>query len=118
MHSDDGLDEFSISSNTHVIELNGKDIKEYSFNPEDFGFSKAQLSDIRGGGTAENATLIYDILSGTINGPKLDIVLLNAAAGLYVTGKSSSIAEGTLLTKDAIKKGKVTTLLNKMRSSI
>lgn len=118
VHSDDGLDEFSISSNTHIIELNGTDIKEYSLNPEDFGFSKAQLSDVRGGDAAKNATLICDILSGTINGPKLDIVLLNAAAGLYVAGKSSSIAEGILLTKDAIEQGKATTLLNKMRGSI
>lgn len=118
MHSDDGLDEFSISSNTHVVELNGKNIKEYSLNPEDFGFSKAQLSDVKGGDADENATLICDILSGAISGPKLDIVLLNAAVGLYVSGKSSSIAEGILLTKKVIEQGKVTTLLNKMRVSI
>lgn len=30
IHSDDGLDEFSISSNTHVVELKGTNIKEYT----------------------------------------------------------------------------------------
>lgn len=118
VHSDDGLDELSISSNTRIIEIKGIDIKEYYLNPEDFGFSKALLSDVRGGDAFENASLIYDILSGTINGPKLDIVLLNSAAGLYVAGKSDSIADGILLAKDAIEQGKATTLLNKIRGSI
>lgn len=118
VHSDDGLDELSISSNNHVIEVKGVSIKEYDLNPQDFGFSKAQLSDVRGGSAAENATLICDILSGTINGPKLDIVLLNAAAGLYVTGKSTSIADGILLAKASIEQGKATTLLNKIKDSI
>ncbi|WP_104207094.1 anthranilate phosphoribosyltransferase [Holospora curviuscula] len=118
VHSDDGLDELSISSNTHVIEVKGISIKEYDLIPQDFGFSKAQLSDVRGGSAAENATLICDILSGTINGPKLYIVLLNAAAGLYVTGKSTSIADGILLAKASIEQGKATTLLNKIKGSI
>lgn len=118
VHSDDGLDELSISSNTNVIEIKDTSITEYSLNPDDFGFSKGKLSDIRGGNSATNATLIYDILSGTINGSKLDIVLLNAAAGLYVAGKSSSIADGISLAKSAIEQGKAMLLLNKIRGLI
>ncbi|RZI47642.1 anthranilate phosphoribosyltransferase [Rickettsiales endosymbiont of Peranema trichophorum] len=118
VHSDDGLDEISISSNTHVIEIKGISTKEYDLNPDDFGVSKAPLSDVRGGNALENATIICDILSGAINGPKLDIVLLNAAAGLYVSGKSTSIADGILLAKDALKQGKATRLLNKIKGSI
>lgn len=118
VHSDDGLDELSISSNTHVIEVKGTSIKEYDLIPQDFGFSKAQLSDVRGGDSAENATLICDILSGALNGPKLDIILLNAAAGLYVSGKAASIAEGISLAKAAIEQGKAILLLNKIRGSI
>jgi anthranilate phosphoribosyltransferase len=118
VHSDDGLDELSISSNTHVIEVKGISIKEYDLIPQDFGFSKTQLSDVRGGDATENATIICDILSGAIKGPKLDIVLLNAAAGLYVAGKSASIAEGVPLVKAAIEKGKAIQWLNKLRGSI
>ncbi|MFZ4673214.1 MAG: anthranilate phosphoribosyltransferase [Chlamydiia bacterium] len=115
VHSDDGLDELSISSNTHVIELKGTSIKEYDLNPNDFGFSKAQLSDLRGGDAIENANLICDILLSKINGPKLDIVLLNSAAGLYVAGKAVSIAEGISLAKAAIERGKAILLLDKIR---
>ncbi|MFO1256961.1 MAG: anthranilate phosphoribosyltransferase [Gammaproteobacteria bacterium] len=118
VHSEDGLDEFSISSNTHVIEVKGAFTEEYVFRPQDFGFSKAQLSDVKGGDAAENATLISDILSGIISGPKLDVVLLNAAAGLYVAGKSKNISEGILLARNAIKQGKASILLTKIRGSI
>lgn len=53
-----------------------------------------------------------------MNGPQLDIVLLNAADGLYVAEKSTSIAEGISLAKAAIEQGKAITFLNKIRSSI
>ena len=115
VHSDDGLDELSISSDTHVIEVQGSSLKEYTISPENFGFSCAQLSDIKGGSSAENANLICDILAGRMDGPKLDIVLLNSGAGLYVAGISSSIAEGISLAKVAIKQGKAMELLNKLR---
>jgi len=118
VHSDDGLDELSISSHTHVMEVKGIVIKEYDLNPDDVGFSKAQLSDVRGGSAAENATTICDILSGTINGPQLDILLLNAAAGIYIAGKAASILEGISLAKIAIEQGKAILLLNKIRGSI
>ncbi|MCL4162043.1 UNVERIFIED_CONTAM: hypothetical protein GTU68_009623 [Idotea baltica] len=118
VHSDDGLDEISISDITHVIEIKNSNIREYILNPEDFGFSKAELSDVKGGGAKENAELINNILSGEVTGPKLDIVLLNAAAGLYIAGKSTNILDGILLAKNAVKQGKAITLLNKIRGSI
>ena len=118
VHSDDGLDEISISTHTHVIEINRKHTKEYTLKPQDFGFYKAQLSDIRGGNPTENAALICDILSGKIHGPKLDVVLFNAGAGLYVSGISHSIAEGISLAKVAIEQGNTISLLNKLRGLI
>ena len=111
MHSDDGLDELSISSNTHVIEVKGISIKEYDLNADDFGFPKAYLSDVRGGDSLGNTNLTYEVLSGTINGPKLDSVLL-------IAGKSTSIIDGIFRAKDALKEGKAMTLLNKISGLI
>ena len=59
-------------------------IKEYEVTPEDFGFFKAHLSNVIDGNASENETLIYGVFSGTINGLKLDILLLNSVIGLFI----------------------------------
>lgn len=115
VHSDDGLDEISISSNTHVLEIKDGTSKEYSLNPEYFGLHKVSIAEVQGGDASENANLIKRILSNEIKGPKQDIVLLNAAAGLYVSGRVLSIAEGIIEAKYAIEKGKAYALLNKIK---
>lgn len=118
VHSDDGLDEISISSATSCAEIKNGAIKEYRVNPEDFGVPKAAISDLIGRDTAENATIIQGILTSNIKGPKLDVVLLNAAAGLYLAGKSETIAHGVSLAKNAVKSGKALELLNKLTGKI
>jgi len=57
---------------------------------------------LAGGDAADNAKIIIDILQGRETGPKRDIVLLNAAAGLYVCGKVPSIKDGIPLAQDQI----------------
>lgn len=115
VNSDDGLDEISISDKTRVVEIKHGDVKEYDITPEYLGLARANLSQVKGGDAIENAKIINNIFSGEINGAKLDVVLLNAAAGLYVAGKVNNLLDGVLLAKDIIKQGRATALLNKIR---
>ena len=102
----DKLDEFSISAPTAVREIceNGE-ILSYEVTPESVGLKRGRKEDIVGGNADENAAITLGILKGEITDAKRDIVLLNAGAALYVSGKASSIAEGVKLAQSAIDNG-------------
>ena len=104
VHGDDGLDEISITTSTHVSELKGGEIKSYTISPEDFGMEIAGIEDIQGGDSDENAQIIKDILSGK-KGAKRDIVLLNAGAAIYVGKKAESMGEGIEIARNIIDRG-------------
>ena len=74
--------------------------------PEQFSLQPATLADLLGGDKITNAKIVREILSGEERGPKRDAVLLNAAAALFVAGKSKSLAEGWDLAVETIDGGK------------
>jgi anthranilate phosphoribosyltransferase len=113
VHSTDGLDEISNTSETKVTELRDGEIKTYHIKPEDFGIKRASMKDLQGGDAKENAEIIRDILSGR-EGPKSDIVLLNAGAGIMIGGKAGTIAEGIEIARDSIVSGKAMDKLNQL----
>jgi anthranilate phosphoribosyltransferase len=74
--------------------------------PEPFPLQPATLADLRGGNREVNATIIRRILRGEELGPKRDAVLLNAAAALFVAGKTKSLIAGWELAAEIIDSGK------------
>lgn len=105
VYGQDRLDEISMSAPTSVCEFKDGWMKNYVIKPEDFGFDRCTKADIVGGTAAENAQYTLDILNGA-EGPKTDIVLMNAGAAIYVGGKAGSIAEGIEVAREMIKSGK------------
>uniref|UniRef100_UPI00404874B7 anthranilate phosphoribosyltransferase n=1 Tax=Aliarcobacter sp. TaxID=2321116 RepID=UPI00404874B7 len=104
--SRDGMDEISISDITYATSLfNGK-IEDFEINPEEYGMSMSDKSEIIGGDAIFNAKLTSDLLSKKLIGAKLNIVLLNAAAALVVDEKARDFKEGIDIAKDAILSGK------------
>jgi anthranilate phosphoribosyltransferase len=73
--------------------------------PEHFPLQPATLSDLLGGDKMTNAKIVREILSGKERGPKRDAVLLNAAAALFLAGKSKSLVEGWVLAGETIDRG-------------
>lgn len=113
VHGEDGLDEISITAPTKVAELNNGKINLFTIKPEDFGLNRALLSEIKGGNAMDNAEIIRSIFNG-VKGPKRDIVLLNAAAGLFVGNKAENLKEGINLAAAAIDTGKAKDCLDKL----
>ena len=74
--------------------------------PEQFPLQPATLADLLGGDKTANAKIVREILCGQERGPKRDAVLLNAAAALFVAGKTKSLAEGWDLAVETIDGGK------------
>ncbi|MDD5111650.1 MAG: anthranilate phosphoribosyltransferase [Candidatus Altiarchaeota archaeon] len=102
VHGMEGLDEISISDETMVSELSDGGIRNYTIKPEDFGFERAVLGEIKGGSKEENARLLMGILDGSITGPKRDIVLLNAAAAITAGGKANGMKDAVRLAEKSI----------------
>ncbi|TFF88814.1 MAG: anthranilate phosphoribosyltransferase [Promethearchaeota archaeon] len=104
-HGMHGLDEISNLGNTKISELKDSEIINYQLNVKDFGLEKGSINDIIGGNVQDNIKIAMDILNGK-KSPKLDIVLMNCAAGLYVTNKIDKLEEGIELSRDIIQSGK------------
>ncbi len=109
---EDGLDEISLSAKTHVVELDAGKISQYTLEPADLKLEACTLEELKGGTPEENAKIIKDILDGK-QGAKRNIVLANAGAAIYVSGKASSILEGVEQAKEAIDSGKAKETLKK-----
>jgi anthranilate phosphoribosyltransferase len=93
VHGADGIDEMSTTGHTKVSECRNGAVSTFYVHPSDFGIPKAERTDLRGGDAASNAAILRDVLAGK-NGPRRDVVLLNAGASLFVAGKVSSVREG------------------------
>ena len=100
----DIMDEISLSAPTAVCEFQEGWYRKFTLSPEEFGFKLCQKSDLVGGTPAQNAEITRDILKG-IRGPRRDVVLLNAGAGLCVAGAAPSIAEGVKKAAELIDSG-------------
>ena len=93
VHSDDGLDEFSIADKTYVAELKDGNVSTYSVHPEDFGLTLGDLKDIRADNADASLALITEAFSGR-NGTAKNIISLNAGAAIYVSGLTTSLQSG------------------------
>lgn len=109
----DVMDEISISAPTSALLFDGDHEERMTIHPEDYGFKLAQKADIVGGTPQENAEITRDILAGKERGPRRDIVLLNAGAGLYISRKAGSIQEGIKIAEEAIDLGQAQKVLDR-----
>lgn len=98
----DGLDEISLTAETQITELKDGAIHTSSFDPQNLGLSFCTLTELEGDGPQENAALLRQILELKINGARRDIVLLNAAAGIYVSGRASSLKDGLAQARESL----------------
>ncbi|MCF7889895.1 anthranilate phosphoribosyltransferase [Candidatus Bipolaricaulota bacterium] len=105
VHGVAGIDEISTLGKTYVGELNQGKIDHYSLRPGDFGLPEVNPADIEDLAPEKSARLAIDIMTGEINGPARDIVLLNAGAGIYVAGGGNSLREGLELARRSIDSG-------------
>ncbi|HVN67047.1 MAG TPA: anthranilate phosphoribosyltransferase [Candidatus Sulfotelmatobacter sp.] len=105
VHGNDGLDEISLCEQTRMTELRNGKIDTYSVKPEDFGILRVRSEELRGGSPTENAEIAIDILDREEKGARRQVVLLNAAAAIYVGGKARDINEGLKLAAESVDSG-------------
>ncbi|HEX6021554.1 MAG TPA: anthranilate phosphoribosyltransferase [Solirubrobacter sp.] len=109
--SADGLDEMSTSGTTHVVEVDGEQLRAYDVVPEDVGLARAQPDQLTGGTPDVNARTTRQIFEGE-RGPARDLAVLNAGAAIYVSGTVDSLEEGVRAAEAAIDDGRATRALD------
>jgi anthranilate phosphoribosyltransferase len=115
VHSDDGLDEVSVSAATHaVIVERGRVIGSTTFQPEQFGIQRSRAAPRAVENLNDATTLFRRLASGVDGGPALDLVLVNAALGLMAADKAATPREASALASRAIQSGNVNTLLERV----
>ena len=111
-----GLDEITIHDSTYVSEIEKGKIKEYTLTPEEFGINRSSLKEIKGGSPEENASDILEIIDGKLTGAKLDIILLNSAAAIYVSGVADSMLDGIECAQKSIADGSAKNKLSALKN--
>jgi anthranilate phosphoribosyltransferase len=109
-----GLDEVSTTGSTEVYEVWTGRVEKSVWMPEDFGVPKVALDALAGGDAAENARLAVELLGG-MKGPKRDIVLVNAAAGLMAAGLDATPRDAMTKAADAIDSGRAMAVLERLQ---
>jgi len=113
-HGRDGLDEISTTATTKISQMqNGENINTYEFDSIELGLNRVSLDELQGGEPIENAEIIKSILNGE-KGPKRDIVLLNAAAGIVVGGQAETLKDGLESAKKSVDSGLALNILNQL----
>jgi len=109
VNSNDGLDEISLCDNTYGIigkkDDSSKDgfvLEEIEINPREYGFELCTKDELKGSDAQYNANITKDILSGECMDAKRDVVVLNTAFALMISGKVGSIKDGISLANEAI----------------
>src|SRR5215471_14535560 len=115
VHGADGIDEISTTGYTKISECKDGSVNTFYLHPADVGLPKAPAGALKGGDAHENARIIERVLADE-RGPARDVVLLNAGAGLMVSGKAPSVAEGIVMAARAIERGDARRTLDKLAS--
>lgn len=103
----DGLDEVTLTGETDVVDLKNGKIKEYKIRPEDFGLKSVNFEKISGGDSGFNKKIALEILDGTRDDSRADLVYVNCALALKMVEKVDTFKEGYLLAKSVTGKGKL-----------
>ncbi len=101
---EDGIDEISISGPTRVAHLKDGSVQYHRLTPEDFGLTRAPREALKGGASEVNAMITLNIFEGE-PGPRRDIVVMNAAAALVVSGIAKNWLEGARFAEHLLDSG-------------
>ncbi len=115
VHGSDSMDEITVTGKTVVAELREGMVKKYQFDPSEIGIKRWSPSELKGGRNAkENARILLSVLKGEEREAKRDIVLINAAAAIYVSETSPDIREALERAVESVDSGKALSKLEEL----
>ena len=118
VHAENGLDEIAISGKTHVTEIKDDEITSFEIAGPDFGVYSLGKGLPSKCTARKSAGLIHDILANRLKGTDPErLVLVNAAAALYVAGRAGDLTEAYKLAESSIRDGSALAKLDLLRQT-
>jgi anthranilate phosphoribosyltransferase len=113
VHSEDGLDEVSISAPTTMVLVSGGTLKSSTIHPEEIGLTFCNIDKVTAGDLNQAASFVLDTISGSLRGGVRDMVVVNVALGLFLADRAPDLAVGVQMAQETIDSGRArATLLN------
>lgn len=116
VRGEDGLDEITLAGKTIIHAASPEGVDRFEIAPEDFGLRRASLEKLRGGSAEENAAIIRDVLEGKRADEARDLVLINAAATLYVAGAAQKFDAAVELAARVVETGEALAKLQALQT--
>lgn len=104
VHGEDGLDEITLTGRTYISEVNNGWVKNYLLDPREYGMEYCLPEELKGGDLKTNREIALSILQGE-KGPRRDVVLLNAAAAIYLAEQSPDFPQALKQAQTSIDEG-------------
>lgn len=114
VHGLDGLDEITLTGETSVAEVAENNIKEFKVEPESFGMKRADISHLQVRTPDESAKIILDVLASKRRDEARSLIVMNAAAALFVGGLAKDPIHGTRLAEQSIDSGNAQNKLDRL----
>ncbi|HEY2375396.1 MAG TPA: anthranilate phosphoribosyltransferase [Gemmatimonadaceae bacterium] len=117
VHGAPGLDEVSPIGATRVIEIRSGVMREWTIEPERYGFSDSRQEHLAGGSPKENAETVLAVLGGAGSSGATAAVVLNAAAAIYVSGSVATFDDAVAIAQHAVRDGTGLRALERLRGA-
>lgn len=114
VHGADRLDEITVTGKTQIAELKDGMVKTYQFDPVDLGLKRRKLEELKGGNLRENTQILLSILRGEEREAKREVAVLNAAAGILVSGGADDMKDAITMAEESIDTKKALIKLNEL----
>jgi anthranilate phosphoribosyltransferase len=105
VHGADGLDEVSTTGYTKISECRDGRVRTFYLHPSDFGLPVVAPEALRADTQDENEAIARSVLAGETGAPR-DMVLANAAAGLFIMERVPSLVEGVAMAAAVLDDGR------------
>ncbi len=106
VHSEDGLDECSISAPTTIVDVRNGSIERSTISPEDVGLETAGIEHVTARNLEHASEMVRGVVSGKLPGPPRDMTILNSAVALLAAGHCADLGEGVRKAEDSIDSGR------------
>ncbi len=118
VYGEDGLDEITLRGKTYVHEITGFQFKSFEIDAAEFGIAGGGAWIARSETPADSAGLIRGILQNGYDGhPHENIVLINAAASIYLAGAADTLPAAFQMAKDSVKSGRAASKLEALKTA-
>jgi len=91
-------------------------VERHAVTTAEAGLPRAETSALVGGDGAANAAIIRAVFEGDEQGPRRDVVVLNAGAALMVAGRVDTLRQGVELASETIASGAAGDLLARLQA--